>query len=65
MMASALRWIGFLFGLSSLLLVQGCREEEQDQILIHEKGVYQGQQEAPLGPDRLQELRSRASIQKF
>lgn len=65
MTASAFRTIGFLGALGALLLTQGCREEEQDRILVHEKGVYQGQEDRPLDPERLQELRSRTSGQKF
>ena len=65
MTMSACKTIGVLGALGALLLAQGCREEEQDQILIHEKGVYQGQQDQPLDPEQVQELRSRASGQKF
>ena len=65
MTASAWKTIGLVGALGALLLVQGCREEEQEQILVHEKGVYQGQEDSSLDFDQLQELRSRASIQKF
>lgn len=65
MMVSAFRTIGVLGIFGILLLLQGCREEEQNQILIHEKGVYQGQQDRSLEAEQLQELRSRAGSQKF
>ncbi|HEX6144994.1 MAG TPA: hypothetical protein VFZ01_19930 [Geminicoccaceae bacterium] len=64
-MTRAYRRIGLLGALAVLLLVQGCREEEQGQILFHEKGVYQGQADEPLDDERLDELRSRARAQKF
>jgi len=64
-MTSACRRIGLLGALAGLLLVQGCREEEQGQVLFHEKGVYQGQEDEPLDDERLDELRSRARAQKF
>jgi hypothetical protein len=65
MTASAWKTIGFLGVLSALLVAQGCREEEQDQILIHEKGVYQGQADEGLASEQVQDLRSRARSQKF
>lgn len=48
-----------------VLLLQGCREEEQGQILVHEKGVYQGPEDQPLAEPTLGELRERARIQSF
>ncbi len=59
------RVIGLLGLAACLLLVQGCREEEQDRILLHEKGVYQGPGDEPLGPEQLDDLRERARTQSF
>ena len=57
--------IGLLGLLAGLLLVQGCREEEQDRILFHEKGTYQGAGDQPLEPGQLDDLRERARTQAF
>jgi hypothetical protein len=60
-------WRGLPLALAAgiLVLVPGCREEEQDQVLIHEKGVYQGEEDQPLGEPMLEDLRGRARIQGF
>ena len=52
-------------GLMLSLAVGACREEEQDRILIQQKGVYQGQADSPLSEEQLRELRFRASQQNF
>ncbi len=52
-------------GLVTTLAVGACREEEQDRILIQQKGVYQGQADTPLTEDQVRELRFRASQQNF
>ncbi len=52
-------------GLIAALSVGACREEEQDRILIQQKGVYQGQADTPLTEEQLRELRFRANQQNF
>ena len=52
-------------GLIAALSVGACREEEQDRILIQQKGVYQGPADTPLTEEQLRELRFRASQQNF
>lgn len=49
----------------SILALGACREEEQDRILMQQKGVYQGQADEPLSEEQLRELRFRASQQNF
>ena len=49
----------------SALAVGACREEEQDRILIQQKGVYQGQSDTPLTEEQLRELRFRGNQQNF
>ncbi len=49
----------------SILVLGACREEEQDRILMQQKGVYQGQADQPLSEEQLRELRFRASQQNF
>jgi hypothetical protein len=49
----------------STLAVGACREEEQDRILIQQKGVYQGQSDTPLTEEQLRELRFRGNQQNF
>jgi hypothetical protein len=65
MTASVLRTMALTGALGALLLVQGCRDDEQDRVLIQEKGVYQGQPDDNLDAEQLQELRSRAAIQDY
>lgn len=65
MMLSAWRAVAVSGLLGVLLLVQGCREDEQDRVLVQEKGVYQGEQDDGLDFEQLEELRARTSIQKF
>jgi hypothetical protein len=38
----------------------GCKEAEQDRVLFHEPGVYQGQKDAEISDETYQELRQRA-----
>lgn len=61
----AYRVIGLIGLMSYLLLVQGCREEEQDRVLFHEKGTYQGPDDEPLDEEQVGDLRERARIQSF
>lgn len=51
--------------LGVLIAIQGCREDEQDRVLLFEPGVYQGQEDPPLAEERVNELRSRARQQQF
>jgi len=37
-----------------------CKESEQNRVLFHEKGVYQGKADSPLADEKLNELRQRA-----
>jgi len=47
------------------LVTQGCREEEQDRPLVHEKGVYQGPVDQKLDQDQLDALRQRTTKQQM
>jgi hypothetical protein len=47
------------------LLLQGCREGEQDRPLLYDKGTYLGETGQPLDPQQVEELRSRAQNQRF
>ena len=57
-------WIWLLGALASLLL-QGCREEEQDRPLLYDKGSYLGEPGPPLDERQVEQLRSRARNQQF
>jgi hypothetical protein len=59
------RWIWLLGALGVGLVLQGCREDEQNRPLLYDKGTYQGQQEPPLEAQQVDELRGRAENQKF
>lgn len=47
------------------LVVQGCREDEQDRPLTYDKGTYQGQPDQPLTDQQVETLRQRSAGQKF
>ena len=47
----------------TLLAAAGCKEAEQNRVLFHEPGVYQGAEDAEIGDDTYQELRQRARRQ--
>jgi len=50
---------------ATLLLVSACREEEQDRVLWHEKGVYLGTPDSAISDDTLRNLRHRAARQNY
>ncbi len=56
-----------IYALLGLVLVAGlttgCREEEQDRVLLLEPGVYQGKEDSPLSEATEEELRQRARNQ--
>lgn len=43
--------------------LSGCREEEQDRVLLLEPGVYQGQEDSALSEATEEELRQRTRNQ--
>ena len=47
------------------ILVQGCREDEQNRSLRYDKGSYQGQPDQALSDEQVDLLRQRATGQKF
>jgi hypothetical protein len=58
-------WIWLLGALAVGLLLQGCREDEQNRPLLYDKGTYSGESEPPLAPQQVDELRERTQNQKF
>jgi hypothetical protein len=47
----------------TLLAAAGCKEAEQNRVLFHEPGVYQGAEDAEISDETYQELRQRARRQ--
>ena len=47
------------------IIAQGCREDEQNRLLIYDKGTYQGQQDEGLTEKQVDALRQRSAGQKF
>lgn len=45
---------------ATALAVTACKESEQDRVLYHQKGVYQGEKDSPLADEKLDDLRRRA-----
>ena len=62
MQRGALRWL-VLLGLA--LALQGCREDEQDRVLLYEPGTYLGQPDPPLEQAQVDALRQRTTRQQF
>lgn len=56
-------WLGVLVAVT--LGIQGCREDEQDRVLLYEPGVYQGAPDEALAEETVRELRGRARGQRF
>ncbi len=52
-----------MFGLA--IGISACREEERGRPMTKQKGVYEGPADEKLTEDRLEDLRQRASGQKF
>ena len=48
-----------------LVLVAGCRESEQDRVLMYKKGTYLGQEDQKVSEEALREIRSRGRKQSF
>ena len=47
------------------IIAQGCREDEQNRLLIYDKGTYQGQHDEGLTEQQVDTLRQRSAGQKF
>lgn len=55
-----------IVSLAALLALTGlaaCDPDEQDRILYHEPGTYQGKTDTPLTQEQVRELRGRATLQ--
>ncbi len=58
------KWfLGFSFSLMAVVLLSGCRSEEQGRVIMYEPGVYKGMKHNELSADEVQALRSRAANQ--
>jgi hypothetical protein len=57
----ALRWLALL-GVAPA--AQGCRENQQDHILMYEPGTYLGQPDEPLDQEQVDALRQGATRQR-
>jgi outer membrane protein assembly factor BamE (lipoprotein component of BamABCDE complex) len=45
---------------ATVAALAGCKEHEQNRILYHKEGVYQGEADTPLKDDTVDQLRQRA-----
>ncbi|MDF2096544.1 hypothetical protein [Aquibaculum arenosum] len=64
-MMQSLRTFGVLVSLAVAgVLLSACDPEEQDRVLLYEKGTYLGQADEELSPEARQELRNRARYQR-
>ena len=57
----AIMWCACAFLVAFVL--QGCRESEQDRVLLYKKGTYQGKADQKLTAQQLGALRSRTQGQ--
>lgn len=59
-----IRHLVWLCGIAALMLgMAGCRENEQDRVLMFEQGKYLGKPDQSLSPEQVDELRQRARLQ--
>jgi hypothetical protein len=58
-------WIWLLGALAAGLLLQSCREDEQNRPLLYDKGSYLGEPGPPLDEQQVEQLRYRARNQQF
>lgn len=63
------QWIGrttlLAIAAGAALTLAACREDEQDRILLFDKGEYLGQPDEALAADEVTDLRQRAQGQRF
>lgn len=61
----SVRTFGVLVSLAVAgVLLSACDPEEQDRVLLYEKGTYLGQADEELSSETRQELRNRARYQR-
>ncbi|WP_193184574.1 hypothetical protein [Nisaea sediminum] len=48
-----------------MVLLAGCRESEQDRVLLYKKGTYLGAKDQSLSDETLTEIRDRGRRQSF
>jgi len=58
-------WLAILMATLGAAALTGCREDEQDRIIVFEQGVYRGNPHQPLSAEQVDELRSRALQQQY
>lgn len=57
-------WIGAVALFAASVVLSGCEEDEQDRVLLYEKGTYLGDEDQSLNEDTLDQLRSRTRSQE-
>jgi len=63
--AAAWRAVALLVLASLAIMVQACREEEQERPLVYDKGTYLGQVDQKLDQEQVDALRQRATEQQI
>ena len=56
-------WAAFVGAVAGVILLAGCRNEEQGRIVQYKPGVYQGKKDTALNEAMEQALRERAQFQ--
>ncbi|UUX52023.1 hypothetical protein NUH88_10030 [Nisaea acidiphila] len=56
---------GLAFAALAMLLLAGCREHEQNRVLLYKKGTYLGAEDQSLSEETLSEIRNRGRRQSF
>ena len=59
------RFAGLFACVVVALLVAACEEDEQNRVLVYDKGTYLGAEDSPLPEATVRELQSRAREQRF
>lgn len=49
----------------AMVLLGGCRESEQDRLLMYKKGTYLGPEDQPISDEARSNIRERGRLQSF
>ncbi len=63
--ARRLSLLAMVVSIVGVAALSGCREDEQDRIMVFEQGTYQGNPDSTLASDQVGELRARAREQQY
>lgn len=57
--------LAVLVVMAGVAMLGGCREDEQDRVIVFEQGTYQGNPDPGLSEAQVDDLRGRAQRQQY